>query len=83
MKKLIFVILAIVATINSEGQTNFVNVCQDCSYNWQNFDFNYYDTTSVIDWSQSVSDIDRQLYAKYGLSEVEVVFFEGMIKAMG
>ena len=26
------------------------------------------------------SDIDHQLYAKYGLSEEEVAFIEGMIK---
>ena len=41
MKKLIFVILAIVAAINSKGQTNYVNVCQDCDINWwHHFDFN-------------------------------------------
>jgi hypothetical protein len=34
-------------------------------------------------WSQSVTAIDRQLYAKYGLSEEEVAFIEGMIKVMG
>lgn len=39
-------------------------------------------TASDIDWSQSVADIDRQLYAKYGLSEDEVAFIEGMIKRM-
>jgi hypothetical protein len=39
-------------------------------------------SASDIDWSQSVADIDRQLYAKYGLSEEEVVFIEGMIKGM-
>ena len=39
-------------------------------------------STSDIDWSQSVADIDRQLYAKYGLSEEEVAFIEGMIKGM-
>jgi len=33
--------------------------------------------------NQPVADIDRQLYAKYGLSEEEVVFDEGMIKVMG
>ena len=38
--------------------------------------------TSDIDWSQSLADIDRQLYAKYGLSEEEVAFIEGMIKVM-
>jgi type II restriction enzyme len=35
-----------------------------------------------LDWSQSLSDIDRQLYAKYGLSDEEVAFIEGMIKEM-
>jgi len=29
-----------------------------------------------------VTDIDRQLYAKYGLSEEEIGFIEGMIKVM-
>ena len=39
-------------------------------------------SASDIDWSQSLADIDRQLYAKYGLSEEEVAFIEGMIKVM-
>ena len=38
--------------------------------------------SSDIDWSQPVEAIDRQLYAKYGLSEEEVAFIEGMIKGM-
>ena len=37
---------------------------------------------SDIDWSQSVTDIDRQLYAKYGLTEDEISFIESMIKPM-
>ena len=37
---------------------------------------------SDIDWSKSVADIDRQLYAKYGLSEEEIAFIEKMIKSM-
>jgi hypothetical protein len=40
-------------------------------------------STSDIDWSQSVADIDRQLYAKYDLSVEEIGFIEGMIKVMG
>ena len=39
-------------------------------------------STSDIDWSQSISDIDRQLYAKYGLSDDEIAFIEKMIKPM-
>ena len=32
--------------------------------------------SSDIDWTQSIPDIDRQLYAKYGLSDKEVEFIE-------
>ena len=39
-------------------------------------------SNSDIDWSASVSDIDRQLYKKYGLTREEIDFVEGMIKPM-
>lgn len=37
---------------------------------------------SDIDWSKPIPEIDKQLYAKYGLSDDEVAFIESMIKAM-
>lgn len=37
---------------------------------------------SDIDWSQSVADIDRQLYAKYGLNDEEIAFIESHVKEM-
>lgn len=37
---------------------------------------------SDIDWSQSVADIDRQLYAKYCLDEDEISFIESHVKEM-
>lgn len=37
---------------------------------------------SDIDWSQSVADIDRQLYAKYGLDDTEIEFIESHVKEM-
>ena len=37
---------------------------------------------SDIDWSKDVAEIDRQLYAKYGLDEEEIAFIERMIKPM-
>ena len=37
---------------------------------------------SDIDWTQSVGEIDKQLYAKYGLTEEEINFVESMIKPM-
>lgn len=39
-------------------------------------------SNSDIDWSKSISEIDTQLYAKYGLSEEEITFIESMIKPM-
>lgn len=37
---------------------------------------------SDIDWSKSVSEIDQQLYKKYGLSADEIAFVESKIKEM-
>lgn len=37
---------------------------------------------SDIYWSKSISEVDKQLYAKYGLSEDEVNFIETHVKAM-
>lgn len=39
-------------------------------------------SNSDIDWSKSISEIDKQLYAKYGLSEDEIAFIEEKIKPM-
>lgn len=41
-----------------------------------------YKNNSDIDWSQSIRDIDRQLYTKYNLSDDEIAFIEKMIKPM-
>ena len=49
---------------------------------WSNVPLQDFTSTSDIDWSQSISDIDRQLYAKYGLSDEEIAFIEKMIKPM-
>lgn len=39
-------------------------------------------STSDIDWSTSISEIDQQLYKKYQLSAEEIEFIERMIKPM-
>lgn len=39
-------------------------------------------SSSDIDWSRPIPDIDRQLYAKYGLTDDEIAFIESMIKPM-
>ena len=39
-------------------------------------------SSSDIDWSQSIADIDLQLYRKYGLDEKEIEFIETHVKEM-
>lgn len=49
---------------------------------WKYVPLQDFTSSSDIDWSQSVADIDRQLYAKYGLDEKEVAFIESHVKEM-
>ena len=49
---------------------------------WQNIPRQDFTTSSDIDWSKSISEIDKQLYAKYGLSAEEVEFIEKNVRAM-
>ena len=37
---------------------------------------------SDIDWSKPIIEVDKQLYAKYGLTDEEIAFIESMIKPM-
>lgn len=39
-------------------------------------------STSDIDWSQSIPEIDQQLYRKYGLDQTEIDFIETRVKEM-
>lgn len=56
-----------------------VNVTKECFVFVPLQDFT---DKSDIDWSQSVADIDRQLYRKYNLTDDEIAFIESMIKPM-
>ena len=49
---------------------------------WKYVPLQDFTPTSDIDWSQSIPDIDRQLYAKYGLDESEIAFIESHVKEM-
>ena len=49
---------------------------------WANVPVQDFTPNSDIDWSQSIADIDRQLYAKYGLDENEIEFIEAHVKEM-
>ena len=49
---------------------------------WSKVPLQDFTSGSDIDWSADVPDIDRQLYAKYGLSAAEIAFIEEHVRAM-
>ena len=49
---------------------------------WQNVPLQDFTVNSDIDWTQSVADIDRQLYQKYGLSPEHIAFIKIHVKEM-
>ena len=49
---------------------------------WRLVPLQDFTSSSDIDWTQTVADVDRQLYAKYGLSDEEINFIETHVKEM-
>ena len=49
---------------------------------WSTIPLQNFSSSSDIDWSQSIHEIDLQLYRKYGLDEDEINFIETHVKEM-
>lgn len=49
---------------------------------WAMIPLQDFTSSSDIDWSVSIPEIDKQLYKKYGLSEEEISFIESNVKEM-
>ncbi|MGN7977553.1 Eco57I restriction-modification methylase domain-containing protein [Microbacterium sp. 22195] len=49
---------------------------------WKHVPLQDFTADSDIDWTKSVSDIDRQLYAKYDLTAEDIDFIESHVKPM-
>ncbi len=49
---------------------------------WSKVPLQDFTAHSDIDWTQSIADIDKQLYKKYGLSTDEINFIETKVKQM-
>ena len=49
---------------------------------WKMIPLQDFTPNSDIDWSKSIPEIDRQLYAKYGLDASEIEFIETHVKPM-
>lgn len=52
------------------------------SKTWRCVPLQDFTANSDIDWAQSIEAIDRQLYAKYGLSDEEIAFIEAKVAPM-
>lgn len=49
---------------------------------WRMVPIQDFTSSSDIDWSRQISEIDQQLYAKYGLDQTEIAFVESHVKEM-
>lgn len=49
---------------------------------WSKVPLQDFTQNSDIDWTKSISDIDQQLYKKYGLNQKEINFIENKVKPM-
>ena len=49
---------------------------------WKYVPMQDFSSTSDIDWTQSIADVDKQLCKKYGLSNEEIEFIETHVKEM-
>lgn len=62
---------------------SILKVTQDINpATWSKVPLQNFTPQSDIDWTKSIPDIDRQLYAKYGLDEKEIAFIEEKVKGM-
>jgi hypothetical protein len=49
---------------------------------WKYVPLQDFTTSSDVDWTKPIPEIDRQLYAKYGLDSEEIAFIEAKVKPM-
>ena len=76
-------ILKYVKSKFARAMLGILKITQDnTAEKWKYVPLQDFTEQSDIDWSQSVSDIDRQLYKKYGLDEDEISFIESHVKEM-
>lgn len=76
-------ILKYIKTKFSRTLLGILKVTQDNPIaTWAKVPIQDFTSDSDIDWSQSIADIDQQLYHKYGLAKEEIDFIESKVKEM-
>lgn len=75
--------LKYISTKFARAMLDILKTTQDLTpEKWKYVPVQDFTSSSDIDWSKSVADIDRQLYKKYGLSAEEIDFIETHVKEM-
>ena len=67
----------------SRAMLGILKITQDnTKETWRKVPIQDFTPNSDIDWSQSIENIDQQLYKKYDLSQNEIDFIESKVRAM-
>ena len=67
----------------SRAMLGILKITQDnTKETWRKVPIQDFTPNSDIDWSQSIENIDQQLYKKYDLSQDEIDFIESKVRAM-
>ena len=75
--------LKYIKTKFARGMLGVLKITQDNPpEKWKYVPLQDFTDKSDIDWSQSIAEIDQQLYKKYGLDEKEITFIETHVKEM-
>ena len=72
-----------VKTKFARAMLGILKITQDnTAKTWRLVPMQDFTSNSDIDWSQSIANIDQQLYRKYSLSNDEINFIETKVQAM-
>ncbi|WP_076461712.1 Eco57I restriction-modification methylase domain-containing protein [Limosilactobacillus caccae] len=72
-----------VKTKFTRAMLGILKITQDnTAKTWRLVPMQDFTSNSDIDWSQSIDNIDQQLYRKYGLSQDEINFIESKVQEM-
>lgn len=75
--------LKYVKTKFARAMLGILKITQDnTKLTWAKVPLQDFTSSSDIDWSKTIQEIDQQLYTKYGLSEEEINFIETKVKEM-
>ena len=67
----------------ARAMLSVLKITQDATpTKWKFVPLQDFTDSSDIDWSKSIPEIDKQLYAKYGLDEKEIAFIESHVKEL-